>query len=204
MHCDNINQFIKYLQDNSFMFSQQRVEQLKKISQSQHPFMTLVTCSDSRVDIEYFKMDPLDKVFVIRNIGNTILSNEGSIEYGVRHLNTPILFILAHTNCGAVKASIKDYHHCSLPIKRELNNIEPAIVEIDKNKSFNEQWIEWVKKNLDLQLEIAEEKFKDLVQAWKLTIIGWILDIDNSFGQGYGKLYIHKVISTNTDCDLDI
>jgi carbonic anhydrase len=51
------------------------------MASSQHPKITLLTCSDSRVDMEFFRIDPLDTVFTVRNIGNTILANEGSIEY---------------------------------------------------------------------------------------------------------------------------
>ncbi len=204
MHCDTLSELVEYLRKNSFMFSDERVDLLKRLANEQHPSITLLTCSDSRVDVEYFKIDPLDKIFVVRNIWNTVLSSEWSIEYWVEHLNTPILFILWHTNCWAIKASLEDYDHCSLSIKRELNNIEPAILKVDKSKSFKQQWKDWVIKNLELQLSIAKEKFKNRLESWKLSIIWWILDIDNSFWEGFWKLHIHDIITNNEFCGIDI
>ena len=204
MHFSTIEQFLNYLKENSDVFSKEQAEKIHHIAQAQHPKITLVTCSDSRVDMEFFRVDPLDTVFTIRNIGNTILANEGSVEYWVEHLETPILLILGHTNCGAVKAGLADYHHCSSAIRRELNHLEAALCEVDKTKDFSNQWVEWVKKNLDLQLEIAYNKFKDRVEQGKLAIIWAILDLDNSFGQGYGKLHTYKIFVKDDHMEFDI
>jgi len=204
MHFTTINQFLDFLKDNSFLFSQEEIEKIHQMANSQHPKITLVTCSDSRIGTEFFKINPLDTVFVIRNIGNTILANEGSVEYGVEHLETPILLILGHTNCGAVKAWLKEYHNSSSAIKRELSYLAPALWEVDKSQDFQKQWLDWVKKNLDLQLEIAYDKFKERVEKWKLIIVGAILDLDNSLEEWYGKLHIHKIFMKNDKIEIDI
>jgi carbonic anhydrase len=184
------------------MFSEEQVELLKNITWAQHPKITLITCSDSRVDMNYFRMDALDKVFTIRNIWNVILTSEGSVDYWVEHLDTPILFILAHTNCGAVNAALNDYHHCTPDIKRELDHLMPALVNL-KSTEPHDKWVEWVENNLELQLRIAEDKFKQRIEEGKLTIVGWILDIDNSYGEWLGKIFIKKII-WNSECDFDI
>ena len=204
MHFNTIKQFLNYLKENSEVFSQEKAEKIHQMANAQHPKITLVTCSDSRVDMEFFRVDPLDTVFTIRNIGNTILANEGSVEYGVEHLETPILLILWHTNCGAVKAWLKDYHHCTPAIRRELNHLEAALGDVDKTQDFQKQWLDWVKKNLDLQLEIAYDKFKDRVEEWKLAIVGAILDLDNSLGEGYGKLHTYKIFVKDDHMEFDI
>jgi carbonic anhydrase len=41
---------------------------------------------------------------MIRKIGNQLGSNLGDVEYGVRHLNTPLLVVVGHDDCGAVVA----------------------------------------------------------------------------------------------------
>jgi carbonic anhydrase len=190
------------MQENNQMFSKEQVGLLQNITWAQHPKITLITCSDSRVDMNYFKMDSVDKVFTIRNIWNVILTSEGSVDYWVEHLETPILFILAHTNCGAVNAALNDYHHCTPDIKRELDHLMPALVNLESNNP-HDKWVEWVEKNLELQLQIAEDKFKQRIEEGKLTIVGWILDIDNSYGKWLGKIHIKKII-WNHECDFDI
>jgi len=204
MHFNTIKHFLDYLKESSKNFSQEKTEKIHQMINAQHPKITLITCSDSRVDMEFFKIDPLDTVFTIRNIGNTVLANEGSVEYGVEHLETPILLILWHTNCGAVKAWLKEYHHCTPAIRRELNHLEAALADVNKNQDFQKQWLDWVKKNLDLQLEIAYDKFKQRVEKRKLAIIGAILDLDNSLGEWYWKLHTYKIFTKNDNMEFDI
>ena len=75
---------------------------LEKIKKGQTPKITLLTCSDSRISGHIMSKDMINKVFHIRNIGNQIENNFGSVDYGIEHLHTPILLILGHTDCGAV------------------------------------------------------------------------------------------------------
>jgi hypothetical protein len=78
----------------------------------------------------------------------------------------------------------------------------PALVNV-KETDTNKKWVEWVEKNLELQLKIAEDKFKNRIEEWKLTIIGWILDIDNSYWDWFWKIHIKEII-WNHKCDFDI
>lgn len=75
----------------------------------QTPFITLVSCSDSRVPLNAILPDTVNKIFSIQNIGNQILSSQGSIDYGIFHLKTPILMILGHSDCGAIKAYLNGF-----------------------------------------------------------------------------------------------
>lgn len=78
------------------------------LSHGQHPFAVVLACSDSRVPPEIFFDQALGDLFVIRVAGNVVSPVEmGSIEYGVEHLHVPLLVILGHENCGAVKATVQ-------------------------------------------------------------------------------------------------
>ena len=72
----------------------------------QKPFVTVVSCSDSRVVPEFIFDQNLGDVFVIRTAGNIVDTiTLGSIEYGVEHLHTPLLVVLGHEKCGAITAA---------------------------------------------------------------------------------------------------
>ena len=87
---------------------------------SQKPRATVVTCSDSRVHTSAFDETPENDVFMIKNIGNQLENAEGSVEYGVEHLNTPVLFVVGHTGCGAVKAAMEgELSKLSKPVRAE-------------------------------------------------------------------------------------
>jgi carbonic anhydrase len=100
---------------------------LETAENGQHPFATILTCSDSRVPVEVLFDQGIGDVFVIRVAGNVCDVDEiGSIEYGVDHLGTPVLVVLGHTGCGAVTAVATEAQlHGSIP--QLVENIGPAV-----------------------------------------------------------------------------
>ena len=82
---------------------------LAKGKRSEHVLATVVGCSDSRVTPEFvFNSDPGD-LFVIRTAGFACLSEESlaSVIFGVVHLKSPLLVVLGHTDCKAVKLAVQ-------------------------------------------------------------------------------------------------
>lgn len=93
-----------YHQQGSFELPSAREEaaQLSKID-GQFPIATAIFCSDSRVDARSFFRLKDGEIFTIQNAGNAIdQATLASAEYGVCNLNTPLIIIIGHTNCGAV------------------------------------------------------------------------------------------------------
>eukprot|EP00727_Mastigamoeba_balamuthi_P009240 m51a1_g4939 putative carbonic anhydrase (216) ;mRNA; r:301285-302255 len=71
----------------------------------QHPFATVVTCSDSRCCPEFVFDTSLGDIFVVRTAGSAMGPFDlGSVEYAAGHLNTPLIAVVGHTKCGAVTA----------------------------------------------------------------------------------------------------
>jgi len=93
----------------------------------QHPYAIIVSCSDSRVPVELvFDAGP-GELFIIRTAGNVVGSIErGSIEYAVAHLKTPLVVVLGHQHCGAVKAAVDGGKH-SPDIESILDAIRPSV-----------------------------------------------------------------------------
>jgi carbonic anhydrase len=78
------------------------------VAQGQEPFATLLACSDSREPVELIFDRGVGDLFVVRVAGNVAGTSElASVEYGVGHLNTPLLIVMGHTKCGAVTAVVK-------------------------------------------------------------------------------------------------
>lgn len=75
---------------------------------TQRPFAAILSCADSRVAPELvFDQGPGD-LFVVRVAGNFV-NDDGlaSLEYAINFLETPLIMVLGHSNCGAVAAAIK-------------------------------------------------------------------------------------------------
>ena len=137
--------------------------------------------------------DTSNKVFSIQNIGNQILSTEGSVDYGIYHLKTPILFFLGHSDCGAIKAYIQGFERETYNIKHELDFLQPTIKEFATGKDFEKLHAHVIEKNLDYQVNIAFKKYKDLVQSGQLTIMAGFYDFRGEFGKGMGDIVIVNV-----------
>jgi len=73
----------------------------------QHPYAVIVGCSDSRAPAELIFDAGPGELFVIRTAGNVVGTVEmGSLEYGVSHLKSPLVVVLGHQQCGAVRAAV--------------------------------------------------------------------------------------------------
>jgi len=84
--------------------SQRRSE----VAEGQHPFATIFSCVDSRVPPELVFDRGLGDLFVIRTAGHVIDEAVlGSLEFGVAELKIPLLMVLGHAKCGAVKATLE-------------------------------------------------------------------------------------------------
>ncbi len=168
-------------------------EYFESFSFEQTPYITLVTCSDSRVPINSLMPDTSNKVFSIQNIGNQILSTEGSVDYGIYHLKTPLLFFLGHSDCGAIKAYLKGFEKETYNIKHELDFLRPSIKETKAVADFDKLHTRIIEKNLDYQVNIAYKKYRDLVQSGELTIIAGFYDFKGEYGRGMGDIVIVNV-----------
>ena len=79
----------------------------KALATSQHPWATVLTCSDSRVSPSWVFDTTPGELFVIRNAGNTAFTEAiASVEYGVSVLKTSLLMVMGHSGCGAVTAAM--------------------------------------------------------------------------------------------------
>jgi carbonic anhydrase len=110
-----------------------------KLVANQTPYATIISCADSRVSPELLFDTGIGDLFVIRIAGNYVSSFgsavTGSIQYGVLEVGTPLIVVLGHSGCGAVKAAIQHIHdHDALPeaIEDLVNNIRPSVVESEK------------------------------------------------------------------------
>lgn len=85
----------------------QNVEKRNQLADGQNPTATLFGCSDSRLAAEIIFDKGLGDLFVVRNAGQVVSDSViGSLEYAVEVLRVPLIVVLAHDACGAVRAAI--------------------------------------------------------------------------------------------------
>lgn len=157
----------------------------RAVSEHQTPIAVVVACADSRVSPELIFDAGVGDVFVIRVAGNIVdgagVTMKGSIEYAIAELNVPLVVVLGHTNCGAVKAAVQHIdQNDSLPgsINALIELIKPAV---SKSRARPGDLVENATRE---NVNAGVEKLKDLepilaprVQAGKVKIVGGVYDL---------------------------
>jgi carbonic anhydrase len=149
----------------------------------QHPIATILSCSDSRVPVELIFDQGFGDIFVVRVAGNISGGEQtGSIEYGVEHLETPLLVVLGHSQCGAVTAAATE-SEAPGDINLLIKHIKPAVACAQKHqpklhgKDLVPQAIlcnVWMTmEDLLKNSEIVRERVKE----GKLKVVGALYDL---------------------------
>ena len=143
------------------------------LEDSQSPWASILSCADSRVAPEWIFDAAAGDLFVVRSAGNTPF-NEGiaSLEFGVAVLKTPLILVLGHSNCGAVKAAQSSnsvtplFDQLIMPIRANLvpgDNLENAV---KNNASATAQ-----------QLSARSDVLAKAVEMGNLQIVAGYFDI---------------------------
>jgi carbonic anhydrase len=100
------------------------------LARGQSPFAAVLSCADSRVPPEVVFHTGLGELFVVRSAGHVSdRSVLASLEYAAEHLRVPLVAVMGHESCGAVKTAVDTPSTTSLGLNLDymLNAIRPAV-----------------------------------------------------------------------------
>lgn len=159
-------------------------ERREEVAEGQTPFAAILSCADSRVPPEYVFDQGLGDLFVVRVAGNllspTVLA---SLEYGAEHLGIPLILVLGHRHCGAVKAALETVkkggaapgHIASL-----VTALRPAVS--GDTLPLGEDPVDWaVRKNVGLVVDQCAARSVILstrLKSGALRVLGGYYDLD--------------------------
>lgn len=91
----------------------------------------MLGCADSRVPPELVFDQGLGDLFTVRSAGQVLDEAVlGSVEYAVAHVAVPLVVVLGHSGCGAVKAAVDAVHgdsHAEGNVATLVQDVEPAV-----------------------------------------------------------------------------
>lgn len=176
----------------------------KELTKGQNPFAVILSCSDSRVPPEHVFDQELGDIFVVRVAGNVADPIElGSVEYAAEHLNVPLVMVMGHRSCGAVKATVaggKPEGNIAAIVKK----ITPAVNSAKKRAKDKEAVLDAaIEDNAKLTAKTLTEKseiLKHLVESGKVKIVSAVYDLytgkvdilDSGEEKKEGKGHEHK------------
>jgi carbonic anhydrase len=107
----------------------QDVERRESLIGKQEPHAALFGCSDSRLAAEIIFDKGLGDLFVVRNAGQIISESViGSLEYAVAVLHVPLIVVLGHDECGAVRAAIDSLEPDAVPLPPHIHTLIEKII----------------------------------------------------------------------------
>jgi carbonic anhydrase len=102
------------------------------LAKEQKPQVIVLACSDSRVCPSLIFDKNLGDLFVIRTAGNVADRVAlGSIEFAAEYLESRVLVVLGHEDCGAVAASASGKKLPSSKLKSIIARIRPALQSVE-------------------------------------------------------------------------
>ena len=158
----------------------QTTERRTELVKTQHPFATILSCSDSRVPPEIVFDQGLGDLFIVRVAGN-VINDEGlgSVEYSVDHLGSRLILVLGHQNCGAVKAAretIAAKGNAPGHIESLVTAIKPAVEATAKEDL--DATIKVNVKHVVQALRSSTPILKAEVDSGKIQVIGGYYSLD--------------------------
>ncbi|MCV7172581.1 carbonic anhydrase [Mycobacterium manitobense] len=110
----------------------QSIEHRASLAAGQKPTAVVFGCADSRVAAEIIFDQGLGDMFVVRTAGHVADSAVlGSIEYAVTVLDVPLVVVLGHDSCGAVKATLSALEDGEVPggyVRDIVERVTPSIL----------------------------------------------------------------------------
>ena len=150
----------------------------------QHPFASVLSCSDSRTTVELIFDQNLGDIFSVRLAGNIAsIKAIGSLEFSCKYLGSKLVIVMGHSSCGAIKAACDHYKGGNIGEIIEL--IDPAVALektiTDKRDSSNDAFVERVCfHNVEVQMERILKRsplLTDMIEKKEIGLIGAVYNL---------------------------
>jgi carbonic anhydrase len=155
----------------------QGIDDRARLAHGQKPTAVVFGCADSRVAAEIIFDQGLGDMFVVRTAGHVADSAVlGSIEYAVTVLDVPLVVVLGHDNCGAVKATLSALDDGEVPggyVRDIVERITPSILlgrhaGLSRVDEFETRHV----NETVMQLRVRSSPIADRIIAGSLAIAG--------------------------------
>lgn len=154
-----------------------------EMAESQEPFAIVLGCSDSRVPAEMVFDQGLGDLFVIRVAGNIVAPSQvGSVEFAAESFGCPVVIVLGHTHCGAIKSTINALMNPKAPPSANLmsivNRVRPSVeilLQTELKDDLEKLSQHAVRSNVFAsvnQLRHGSAVLENLIAQGKLKVVG--------------------------------
>ncbi|KPK29042.1 MAG: carbonic anhydrase [Desulfobacterales bacterium SG8_35_2] len=155
-----------------------------KTSKGQYPAAIILGCIDSRAPNEIIFNLGIGDIFSARVAGNFVNTDiVASMEYACKVAGSKVIFVLGHTECGAIKSACDNVELGNITFL--LENIKPALESAKdvpgEHNSKNKKFVEAVtKQNVLLTIERIQQLspiLREMIHNKEVLIAGGLYDV---------------------------
>lgn len=160
-----------------------------RLVKNQSPFAIVLGCSDSRVPLELVFDQGMGDLFVIRVAGNIAAASQiGSIEFAAHNFASPLVVVLGHERCGAVRASLDQIRSPREPLSPHLDEIVrriiPNVGSVQTDDETDDARVEELAVRANVlatvtQLTNRSELLADRARRGLLKVVGAVYSLDS-------------------------
>src|SRR5271155_4192061 len=151
-----------------------------EVAKGQHPFASVLACSDSRTPPEIIFDRGLGDIFTVRvagNVADKVVIE--SLDYSVKHLGVRTGMVLGHRRCGAGIAAVEGHEGTAdQDVGPMLSELRPG--GADSKGARGDAVENAVGENVKLVVKklATSEELAAMVKSGELKIVGGIYDLD--------------------------
>jgi carbonic anhydrase len=160
----------------------------RAVAAAQSPAALILTCSDSRVPPEILFDQGVGDLFVVRVAGNVVVGSgpavKGSVEFAVADLAVPLIVVLGHSGCGAVKSAIAHLEkrdELSGFLRTLVDLLQPALARA--RERAGDPYEAAIRSNVELGVERLrglEPILAPRVRDRSLRVVGGVYDLSTA------------------------
>ena len=160
------------------------------LAKGQSPIAAMISCADSRVDMQLVTQSEPGQLFWFRNAGNIVPpfgavlgAASATIEYAMEALEIPNLIVCGHSDCGAMKGLLKRDLAETMPTVASwlrFADVPRQLVARDETISDADRLDALVRENVLAQLAHLQTHPAVAVRLRRgtLQLHGWVYDIE--------------------------
>jgi carbonic anhydrase len=174
----------------SEVFDRER-DYFEDLAKQQRPTVLWIGCSDSRVPVNTITQTRPGEIFVHRNVGNIVATNDWNLsavlEFSINHLRIPDIVVCGHYGCGGI-AALDENNADDRYIPIWLNNaykarerVDDKLLEMQSQIPPEQRMALIVEENVRLQLEHLQEYpfVRTAMLDRSLSLHGWVYDMSS-------------------------
>lgn len=175
-------------------YKQNEKEFVRLVTEGQAPRTLFIGCSDSRVVPELITSKNPGQLFVIRNAGNFVPTNDpqipwdgiaGTIQFAVEYLKVSDIIVCGHSQCGAIQGTFAEKGSLGLNslekwLRWGREAKDATLQSLGQNASDQEKFAAAERISVLYQLEhlLTYPYIKQLVESDKIHLHGWHFTIN--------------------------